>query len=252
MNQMVTRSLLEAEGFPVAVASDGAAALAMLEIGSYGLILMDIHMPVIDGMETTRRIRADQRYAGLPIIALTADTTQAQHEACMKAGMNEVLTKPLQPDSLYTVLAKWLPPAALRADAAHAGEAAGGNGGLDGDDEDAEVLDWQEALRLLDGKPQLLLQVLAAFRKEYADAAGRLSGLLAGGDRAAAKRLAHSLRGAAGNLAARSVFRLAGELEHAIAANEPAEQAELRLLDALKEAVGRLIAAIDRGQSTKS
>jgi two-component system, sensor histidine kinase and response regulator len=243
VNQMVTRSLLEAEGFPVTVAGDGAEALIMLEIGTYGLVLMDIHMPGIDGMETTRRIRSDQRYAGLPIIALTADTTKAQQEACMKAGMNEVLTKPLQPDRLYAVLAKWLPAFTPQSDARRArGEAAASQQAL----EEAEVLDWHEALRLLDGKPEILLHVLAAFRREYADAAPRLSELLAQGNRSAAKRLSHSLRGAAGNLAASTVYRLAGELEHAIARPEPSRESEQQLIQSLHSAIGGLIEAIDQ------
>jgi len=250
VNQMVTRSLLEAEGFAVTVAADGAEALAMLEIGSYGLVLMDIHMPVIDGMETTRRIRADHRYAGLPIIALTADTTKAQHEACMKVGMNEVLTKPLQPDSLYAMLAKWLPPAAYRKEAAWARQEAAA--AEEQSDADADVLNWQEALRLLDGKSELLLQILLSFRAEYADAANRLGEMLARGDRAAAKRLAHSLRGAAGNLAATAVFRLAGELEHAAANGTAADESERQLLDSLQAAIGRLVEAIGRAESTKS
>jgi two-component system, sensor histidine kinase and response regulator len=247
VNQMVTRSLLEAEGFPVTVAGDGREALIMLEIGTYGLILMDIHMPVIDGMETTRRIRADQRYAGLPIIALTADTTKAQQEACMQAGMNEVMTKPLQPDRLYAVLAKWLPAFTPQSDA-HRGreEAAAARLTHSHAGAEAEVLDWHEALRLMDGKPELLLHVLAAFRREYAGAAARLSELLAQGDRPAARRFAHTLRGAAGNLAAGAVYRLAGELEHAIAGTVMNGELEQELLRSLHASISRLIEAIDQ------
>ncbi len=255
VNQMVTRSLLEAEGFPVTVAGDGREALTMLEIGTYGLILMDIHMPVIDGMETTRRIRADQRYAGMPIIALTADTTKAQQEACMQAGMNEVMTKPLQPERLYAVLAKWLPAFAPPRDAGQIREEAAAarqprlNAEAEvteaGDEAEAEALDWHEALRLMDGKAEILLQVLAAFRREYAGAAARLDELLAQDDRPAAKRFAHTLRGAAGNLAAGTVYRLAGELEHAIAGAAMNAEREQALLRALDSAINRLIEAID-------
>ena len=255
VNQMVTRSLLEAEGFPVTVAGDGREALIMLEIGTYGLVLMDIHMPVIDGMETTRRIRADQRYAGLPIIALTADTTKAQQEACLQAGMNEVMTKPLQPDRLYAVLAKWLPAFASESDAGRGREEAAAarqpqtDSAAEAGPEDAseaEVLDWHEALRLMDGKADILLQVLTTFRREYAGAATRLGELLDQGDRQAAKRFAHTLRGAAGNLAAGAVYRLAGELEHAIAGDAWNGEYEQELLCSLQAAIDGLIVTIEQ------
>ena len=121
INQLVARRPLELLGLEIDVAEDGEAALEALNRRAYDLILMDIHMPRVDGYEATRRIRKRERSrerespSEVPIIALTADALPADREACLAAGMTDFLAKPLKREELVASVRKWLPDAAERA-----------------------------------------------------------------------------------------------------------------------------------------
>jgi PAS domain S-box-containing protein len=241
INQMVTRQLLEAQGYTVTVAEDGYKALALLEKEHYRLILMDVHLPELDGIETTKHIRKDERFRGLPILALTADTTASRQQQCYDAGMNDVLTKPVTPNSLFQALTKWL----HSGDAAAAETASAADPLLpDASNPPADGFDMARSLYLFDGKKNILMHTLHAFHKEYKDVIDRLRTLTAEGDWQSAKRLVHSLRGASGNLAADRVFQIAGKLEAAIDGNDY-EAAGGRLLAELGQAMPLLLQAIE-------
>lgn len=108
INQMVAKELLEMKGFKVDVADNGHIALEMLERGEYALVLMDIQMPEMDGLEAARKIRQNPKYTGLPIIAMTAHALSGDHEISLSAGMNDHITKPINPAHLYQVLIHWI------------------------------------------------------------------------------------------------------------------------------------------------
>ncbi len=108
LNQQVAREFLEIAGCVVHGANDGAEALALLRSEHFDCVLMDVQMPVMDGLEATRQIRAIQAFAALPVIALTANALDEERQRCMEAGMNDFITKPVRPEMLYAVLAKWL------------------------------------------------------------------------------------------------------------------------------------------------
>ena len=110
INQMVAEELLEIAGFSVDKASNGKEALVRVFETDYALVLMDIQMPVMDGFAATRAIRAESRYAHLPIIAMTALAMQGDREKSLEAGMNDHVTKPIDAAELYTTLASWLLP----------------------------------------------------------------------------------------------------------------------------------------------
>jgi CheY-like chemotaxis protein/anti-sigma regulatory factor (Ser/Thr protein kinase) len=107
INQEVAQCLLEDAGLTVAVADDGAAALARVQAEDFDLVLMDMQMPVMDGLESTRRIR--ELGKTLPIIAMTANAFEEDRRKCAAAGMDDFITKPVDPDRLNALLARWIP-----------------------------------------------------------------------------------------------------------------------------------------------
>src|SRR5579863_164165 len=106
VNQKVVMAILRKQGFHIDVANDGREALTKLETsaGDYHLVLMDIQMPVLDGLETTRAIRRDPRWQNLPIIAMTAHAMNGDRERCLQAGMNAYISKPVQPAHLVSMV----------------------------------------------------------------------------------------------------------------------------------------------------
>lgn len=108
INQEISRGLLEGAGLKVDLAEDGALAVAMARQQPYALILMDMQMPNLNGVDATRAIRIMPGYADIPILAMTANALSVDRQACLDAGMNEHLAKPIAPDILFTTLLKWL------------------------------------------------------------------------------------------------------------------------------------------------
>lgn len=108
VNQMVAKGMLTRLGYDVAVAEHGEAALARLEQEEYELVLMDCNMPVMDGYETSRRMRADPRWRDTPVIALTANALHEDRQRCEEAGMNDYLAKPFKREDLQALMEKWL------------------------------------------------------------------------------------------------------------------------------------------------
>ena len=100
-------------GAKVTIANNGQEALDRLAEAPFDAVPMDVQMPVMDGYETTRRIRREARFLHLPIVAMTAHAMAKDREECLAAGMNDHVSKPFEPDELFAVLAKWIEPAML-------------------------------------------------------------------------------------------------------------------------------------------
>jgi two-component system, sensor histidine kinase and response regulator len=107
INQEVAIGLLEDAAIQVDLAENGEIAVRMAQENDYDVVLMDMQMPVMDGIEATRAIRSDPRLQSLPIIAMTANAMAADREKCLKAGMNDHIGKPIDPDQLFSVLLRW-------------------------------------------------------------------------------------------------------------------------------------------------
>jgi two-component system sensor histidine kinase/response regulator len=118
INQQVARELLEDAGLVVEVAGNGEVALRMVQAAPYDLVFMDMQMPVMDGLAATRAMRQIERLADLPIVAMTANAMEKDHQRCMAAGMNDSVIKPIDPDRLWSVLKRWLPPESMAVEAA--------------------------------------------------------------------------------------------------------------------------------------
>jgi two-component system sensor histidine kinase/response regulator len=228
INRLVAKQLLEQQGFEVESSESGSEALQLLEQSSVDLVLMDLHMPEMDGIETTVRIRNRFTSEELPVVALTADVTEEQHIRCLSSGMNDILTKPIQPELLLSVLSRWLsvksqlaPYVTVSVDSEPWPETPGLNVTL--------------ALKRLDGKSKLYFQLLDKFLQQYVDNEQQLTRLLSDGDRKSAIRLVHSLSGASSHLGAFNVHVNASALERALQSNQDVDEEMAELNASLLE-----------------
>jgi two-component system sensor histidine kinase/response regulator len=200
---------------------------------------MDLQMPVMDGYEAATRIRADQRFAALPIIAMTAHASAAERERCLSLGMNDHVTKPIDPPTLFAALARHcraVPGQGIAPSAAT---------GRQNDDEalpDVPELDVTSGLSRVAGNRKLYLKLLRQFVTDEADVTTRIQAVL-GHDRKLAERLAHTVKGVGGSLGATAIHAAAGRLEAAIAENAP-EAAIDPLVDDLAGALSALVARL--------
>jgi len=115
-NQQIIKELLQLAGIQVQIANNGAEALAMLELNEFDAILMDIHMPVMNGLDATQQLRRSLRFADIPIIALTAGVTETEREQCLACGMNDFINKPINMTQLFSTLVRWIQPSVLLAE----------------------------------------------------------------------------------------------------------------------------------------
>ncbi|MBE1441193.1 response regulator [Paenibacillus sp. OAS669] len=222
INQQVAVELLQSEGFEVTVARDGREALHYAEQLKWDLLFMDIHMPEMDGYEAVRRLRADRRYDDLPIIALTASAMARERELCFEAGMNDILSKPIDVEELARMLDKWtgvrMQAAGERPDVPEPEETKP-DGERNGQQQLPEVhgMDLERVLHRLNGRMPILIHILNQFQMEYRHFTEKLSTQLENGRLDNVRRSIHSLKGVAGNLAADQLFELASAMDAKLA-----------------------------------
>ena len=217
-NREVALGMLRKLGLRASAVADGAEALNVLESTPYDLVLMDMRMPVMDGMEATRHIR-DPRSAVLnhdiPIIALTANAMQSDREACLAAGMNDFVPKPIRKAELRNAIEKWL----------SAGDVAipppTGTVAPPGTIEDtADIFDQAGVLDRLEGDHELARIVFAAFLEDIPRQIQCLKDLVKSGDTANSARLAHSIKGACANVGGERLRNVASVMEKAANAGD--------------------------------
>jgi len=232
-NVQVASELLAEAGLQVEVAENGALAVDRAGTAAFDLILMDMQMPVMDGIDATVRIR--ELGCATPVIAMTANALQADQDRCAAAGMNDYLAKPVDPDQLYAVLGRWAPrPAAGTERAAPPPPVPAGRDPLPA----IPGLDTAQGLHRVLGKESLYLDLLRRFRTGQRHAGDQLHQALATGDTAAAQRIAHTLKGIAGSLGAGALQAEAAALEARLRGGEPARpEAMVAALEALVQAL---------------
>lgn len=210
INQIVAAELLQSEaGMQVTIAEDGLKALALLDELHIDVVLMDVQMPGIDGLETTRRIRADGRWAQLPIIAMTAHAMASDRAECMASGMNDCVVKPFEPQVLLNVLASWLQPAKEAALVKEQEPEARPR-------PQAVVIDFEVGMRRCMGKVDLYKRIASRFLDVKGREVEHVRVALAKGDQARAVELVHQLISSAGTLGAESLSQTARTLQTAI------------------------------------
>jgi len=251
MSLDVETELLNALGLEVELATDGAMALDKLQRGSYDIVLMDMQMPVMDGLAATRAIRRLPALSTLPIVAMTANVMAGDRERCLDAGMNDYIAKPIDPDRLMARLQQWVRPRQPGRPAVGAGAAVGATpsaGFLDG----VAGLDVSLGLRHALGREALYLSLLSKFIATYSDAPLRLAGAIAESDWASAERMAHTLKGAAAQIGAGGLLNLASQLEEAIRKCQPAAvlaPLQVRIAEALADLIASITARMPTAQA---
>ncbi|WP_235427097.1 response regulator [Cohnella kolymensis] len=239
INRLISRQLLIELGFNVVLANNGKEALDILERSPVDLILMDLYMPVMDGIETAIKIRADNRFNELPIVALTADDKQDQRIRCLNAGMNDVIAKPLQSEVIISVVSRLLPAAPLT----HVNSSSGERHWPD-----TPGINVPIALERLNGKTELYFKMLDKFQQQYAEAAIALRWMLDTGDVQSAIRFLHSISGAAAHLGASTIQTQAAALE-TLLREQPGREVEFALFESsmneAMETINQLLSAND-------
>jgi two-component system sensor histidine kinase/response regulator len=214
-NQMVAIELLSRLGIDLDVAGDGRKAVEMARAHPhrYAAILMDMQMPEMDGLEATRVLRADPTVPALPIIAMTANAMKHDLDACLAAGMNDHVTKPIDRNALLATLRRWLPrserPVHRPSSARPVVDA------NEGDQPELEGINVQSTLARLGLGFESLKKMLIRFGEGQPRMLEDLRAAVAAVDPAAVARLAHAIAGAAGNLGADALREAAKILESA-------------------------------------
>ena len=206
VNQMLATKLLEKRGYHVTVVGDGLKAVRAFEQHEFDLILMDVQMPEMDGLNATGAIRVRERKTGkhIPIIAMTAHTMKGDRENCLEAGMDDYVAKPIRANELYTAIDRLVStPAAQQVSAAADFRLQMDDGGFD----------FYSALDSIDGDRGLFEELIGLFLDDYPLRLEEIEAALEQGDTKAIESAAHTLKGAAGSLGLRSISERAVQLE---------------------------------------
>ncbi|MFY9841474.1 MAG: response regulator [Terriglobales bacterium] len=245
MNQQVATELLESAGAIVTVANNGAEAVKILTTGdqapAFDVVFMDLQMPEMDGFTATKLLRRDPRLQKFPIIAMTAHALVEERQRCLDAGMNDHVSKPIDPDTLFATLLRWAkprprqavefqsPPApAKTTDEVILPEIAG--------------INLAEGLNRVAGNRRLYRDLLGQFAAKQGDAATQISAALEAKDLKLAERIAHTVKGVAGNLAIAEVQSAAQILEKTIREG----QGSVAALDTFRTALAAQVHAIEQ------
>ncbi|MCF8045003.1 MAG: PAS domain S-box protein [Desulfarculaceae bacterium] len=210
IGRKVVSEFLTGAGFEVQEALNGEQALEMLEGLRFDLVLMDIEMPVMGGIEATRRIRAleDEHLRHLPVVALTGHVMADFKEKCLAAGMNDHLEKPIRRELLYDMVEKWL----KRSDSPK--DSVTGKADFD---MDVPFIDVKTGMAFAGGKPDLYRRLLDSFVNDFHYAGRRIKEVLSRDERDRARQLVHSIKSEAGHIGAKSFAALCGDLEKVLA-----------------------------------
>ena len=243
MNQQVATELLQSAGATVTVANHGGEAVKILtesnQVPPFDVVFMDLQMPEMDGFTATKLLRRDPRFQKLPIIAMTAHALVEERQRCLDAGMNDHVSKPIDPDNLFSTLMRWVRPQPKSAPESQAPAKKSGDEVLLPEITGINLVD---GLKRVAGNRRLYRDLLGQFADKQGDAAAQISAALKGGDQKLAERIAHTVKGVAGNIGISGVQTAAQKLEKAIREGHDSVPA---LLDEFATTLGNQVHAIE-------
>lgn len=257
LNQEVALGLLEGEGFIVDIAENGQQAIEFVQSNAYDIVLMDMQMPVMDGLTATQHLRAIKKFKHLPIVAMTANAMDQDKEKCAAAGMNDHVAKPIDPQQLFKVLVKWIKPKAKPSQAVGdnsinniskpSAESAPINNSLDFADMDGQIAGLDIALGMshVMQKPALYKKILQQYIQDQPQVLQQLRQAIEGQDLASAERHAHTCKGVNGNIGASNLQSLSASLEKDIQQAKP-QASLLEQLAMIEKQQAELISAISK------
>lgn len=240
INQELALALLTTNGITTEVANDGQEALDLLAKQDFDGVLMDCQMPVMDGYEATRKLRVQERFKELPVLAMTANAMAGDREKVLDAGMNDHIAKPINVQKMFSIMARWITPSEPIGETAVIG--------TDATDSEEKIpalpgINVTAGLATTQGKRKLYQKLLIKFRDSEADFIEQFREAQTSDDPEAATRCAHTLKGVAGNIGATDVQEAAGELESACKKNMAAEKID-RLLENVVSALSPVLTGL--------
>jgi len=244
INQQVAKELLEHEEFFVEISNNGEQGFERVRQSNpddfFDAVLMDIQMPVMDGHTATREIRnLKSRNRNLPIIAMTAHAMTGEREKCLESGMNDYVSKPIDPKELFSTLVKWIKPQKRS---------------FPGKDKHKKIvseellvniagIDIAEGLERIGGDMNFFRQLLKDFHNDYKDRIYDIREAVKNYDYETAGRIAHTLKGVGGNISANALFESASKLEKAI---NMKETSLVGLIENLETDLKQILSSIEK------
>jgi CheY-like chemotaxis protein len=247
VNQQVATELLETAGASVRIANHGREAVRILTEGEqpppFDIVFMDLQMPEVDGFTATKLLRTQPQLHGLPIIAMTAHALVEERQRCLDAGMNDHVSKPIDPDALFATLKRWTKPRQVRTPGAEGRPAE-----LVDDETLLEIdgVDMAGGLKRVAGNKRLYRDLLMQFAAKQSEAGSQILAAIESGDTKLAERIAHTVKGVAGNIGLGKVFTVAEKLERAI---HESHQGVPAVVDEFARVVGCQVQAIQQAMS---
>jgi CheY-like chemotaxis protein len=223
INQQVARELLEKAGLIVTIANNGKEAIEKVEGSEFDLVLMDVQMPEMSGLEATGCIRKDPRFSNLPIVAMTAQAMTGDREKCIEAGMDDYLTKPININELFSALVKWIKPKDRKMTDTDTSEKSLQTDELRSEDAQLPTLpgiDVESSLIRVGGNMKLYKKLLIKFRDDYSNSFDEIQRAIENNNLNDAERYAHTVKGVAGNIGVNKLQKIAGDLETGIRKRE--------------------------------
>ncbi|ENO81770.1 Multi-sensor hybrid histidine kinase (modular protein) [Thauera sp. 27] len=256
VNREVALALLHSAGLLADTAADGVEAIAKAERQSFDLVLMDMQMPRMNGLDSTREIRKLPGWAEVPIIAMSANAFAEDKQACLQAGMNDFVAKPAEPATLYSVILKWLGKHASGTPGRSPASPRDGQAAMSPSDREAAggclerlsllpKMSLERSLTTLDGRQDTYLDLLVMFAETGTRKTAKLRASIGAGDDTGTRFLAHAIKGSAANVGAMQIASDAAVLEQRLREHpDSPPETLLPMVDAIEQGLEMLTVAL--------